>query len=170
MTNFFLRRDPLNRSKALLEGAGLRLPCAIGRGGIKAQKREGDGATPRATLHPLQIFIRPDRWPTRRFALPSRITQPSFGWCDDIRSARYNRLVTLPFAHSHETLFRDDHVYDIIIETDWNVRPAIRGRGSAIFIHLVRPGLTPTEGCIALRKKDMILFLQHLTKETRIII
>ena len=170
MTTFFLRRHPTERTKAHLEGGGLMLPCAIGRSGVVAAKREGDGGTPRATLKILNIYIRRDQWPSRAFPLSVKTIQKDHGWCDDIKSPRYNRLVQLPFTASHETMWREDPLYDIVLETDWNARPAIRGRGSAIFIHLARPGLKPTEGCIALGRKDMTLFLSRLTRQSRIII
>lgn len=170
MTTFFLRHHPTERTKAHLEGAGLVLPCAIGRGGVIAAKREGDGGTPRATLKILNIYIRRDHWPSRSFAFPVKTIQKHHGWCDDIKSPRYNRLVHLPFTASHEAMWREDPLYDIVLETDWNARPAIRGRGSAIFIHLARAGLKPTEGCIALSRKDMMLFLSRLTRDSCIVI
>ena len=170
MINFFLRLNPLDRTKAMLEGCGLKLRCAIGRNGVITRKREGDGGTPRATLKPLRIFFRQDQWHSRAFDLPTQPIKGDMGWCDDNRSARYNRLIRLPFAFSHETLWREDHLYDIVIETSWNSQPAIRGLGSAIFIHLARPDLKPTEGCIALSRKDMTLFLSRLDRRTKIII
>lgn len=170
MTVFFLRRDPLDRTKALLEGGGLKLRCALGRSGIVTRKREGDGGTPRAILKPLQIYMRRDHWRGRAFAIPNTPIESDMGWCDDVRSSRYNRLIRTPFALSHEKLWREDHLYDVIIEMSWNARPAIRGRGSAIFIHLARTGLLPTEGCLALNRKDMSLFIAQLTRQTRIVI
>mgnify|MGYP006266584793 CR=1 FL=1 len=170
MTSFFLRRHPMDHSKARLEGGGLSLHCAIGRGGIIVRKREGDGGTPRAVLKLLNIYIRRDHWPSRSSTFPIKTIRKNHGWCDDVKSSRYNRLVHLPFAASHETLWRDDHLYDIILETNWNSKPAQRGRGSAIFIHLARVGLKPTEGCLALSRKDMKLFLSRLTRQSKIII
>jgi len=170
MTVFFLRLNPLDRTKAMLEGGGLKLRCAIGRSGVITRKREGDGGTPRAILTPLRVYVRRDQWRSRGVDLPSCAIQSDMGWCDDVTSSRYNRLIRIPFARSHEKLWREDCLYDIVIETDWNVQPAIRGLGSAIFIHLARPGLTPTEGCIALSRKDMSLFLTCLNRRTKIII
>lgn len=170
MTIFFLRINPLDHTKAMLEGHGLKFRCAIGRSGVVTRKREGDGGTPRATLMPLRIYTRHDHWRSRTFAIPNQPIQNDMGWCDDVGSARYNRLVRLPFTPSHEKLWREDHLYDIVIETSWNARPAIRGRGSAIFIHLARPGLIPTEGCLALNRKDMALFVSCLNRQTKIVI
>jgi L,D-peptidoglycan transpeptidase YkuD (ErfK/YbiS/YcfS/YnhG family) len=96
-----------------------------------------------------------------------RRTRPDDGWCDDPQHRRYNRNVRLPFAASHERMWRDDELYDIVIEIGWNDRPAIRGRGSAVFAHLARPGYTPTEGCVALSRRDMVRLLPRIGPETR---
>ena len=161
-------RSPLVRHRGLIVSGALRAPCALGRSGVRANKREGDGATPRAVLKPKAIYFRQDRWRTRPGALPLVRIKRQSGWCDDVRSHRYNRPIDLPCAVSHETLWREDGLYDIVIETDWNRRPAIRGRGSAIFIHLARPGFGPTEGCIALDRKTMALLLSRMGPSTRI--
>jgi len=146
----------------------LTLPCAIGKSGIVSRKREGDGGTPRAFLRPVMIYFRPDQFRRHRFALPAKAITRMMGWCDDPRSPLYNRAIPLPNSYSHEKLWREDGLYDIVIETNWNRRPAISGRGSAIFIHLARPGFKPTEGCIAFDHKGMKLFLSRLHKTLRI--
>ncbi len=162
--------DPLNRRRGLLRIGALTLHCAMGRSGVITAKREGDGGTPHAVLHPVAVYFRADRWRDRAFALPSRPIAQLDGWCDDVGSHRYNQRIQLPSGLSHENLWRSDRLYDIVIETDWNRRPAIRGRGSAIFIHLVRPNFSPTEGCIALDKKGMRLLLPLLHRRTRLIV
>jgi len=146
----------------------LTLPCAIGRSGVVTRKREGDGGTPRALLRPVAIYFRPDHFRRHRFALPAKAITRDTGWCDDPRSPRYNRAIALPSSSSHEKLWRDDSLYDIVVETDWNRRPAISGQGSAIFIHLARPGFKPTEGCIAFDRKGMKLFISRLDKNFRL--
>lgn len=168
----FLRlvRARENRSRAVLMAGALRLPCAIGRSGLTRSKREGDGATPRGTLRIATLYFRPDRWKTRG---PFPVWHPisrNLGWIDDPASFRYNRPVRLPVKARHETLWRQDSLYDIVLETDWNRRPAIRGRGSAIFIHLARPGLLPTEGCLAFSRADMRHLLPLIGRDTRILI
>lgn len=90
------------------------------------------------------------------------------GWCDDRTSPYYNQEVSLPFAKSHEKLWREDHLYDLVIDTDYNRKPAIKGRGSAIFIHLARPNYTPTEGCIALKRRDLVRLIGMIDTRTRI--
>ena len=152
----------------VLQIGTLSLPCAIGRSGIVTQKREGDGGTPRGMLRPVAIYFRPDQLKLHGFALPAKSITREAGWCDDLHSPRYNRLIALPSALSHEKLWREDPLYDIVIETDWNRKPAIRGKGSAIFIHLARPGFKPTEGCIAFDRKGMKLFLSLLRMNLRI--
>jgi L,D-peptidoglycan transpeptidase YkuD (ErfK/YbiS/YcfS/YnhG family) len=162
--------QPSQPQKAILRIGSMLVPCAIGKSGTTARKREGDGATPRGILRPVMIYFRPDQKRPTRLALPAKPIRRDRGWCDDPASPRYNREITLPDRCSHEVLWRDDRLYDIVIETDWNRRPAKRGRGSAIFIHYGRPGRTPTEGCIALDPKGMKLFLSVLRKSTRLFI
>lgn len=156
----FVRACPSDPRRGLISVGTLQLPCALGRSGVSQRKREGDGATPRARLVPIRIFYRPDKTlrPTGR-SLPQQRIKTTDGWCDAPHAFAYNRRVTLPFAHSHERLWRDDHLYDLVIETDWNHCPRRPSHGSAIFIHLARPGYQPTEGCIALTRKDMRLLL-----------
>jgi len=166
----YLFTHPTDRRRGILCYGALKLPCALGRSGVVSFKREGDGGTPYATLRPVRIYFRRDRWQDRQFALPYSAISPHDGWCDDVTSPRYNRAITLPSAQSHETLWRQDHLYDVVIETDWNRNPAIRGRGSAIFIHLARPLYTPTEGCIALDRKGLKLLLPLLRPLTRIVV
>ncbi|TPG58069.1 hypothetical protein EAH89_08870 [Roseomonas nepalensis] len=145
---------------AWLDGTHLTLQrdrwrCAIGRGGIRADKSEGDGATPRALLPLRRVLYRADRLPPPRCAVPVEPLAPSDGWCDDPADAAYNRPVTLPHPARHETMWRDDHVYDIVGVLGWNDAPVVRGRGSAIFLHLARPDYAPTEGCVALALPDL---------------
>jgi L,D-peptidoglycan transpeptidase YkuD (ErfK/YbiS/YcfS/YnhG family) len=158
------------RHAGWLEAGGQRIPCALGRAGIGHAKREGDGMTP-AGRHTLdRLWIRADRSGLRASGLPWRLTRASDGWCDDAGSARYNRPVALPFKPSHETMWRADRLYDCVVEIGWNRHPVVRGRGSAIFLHVARPGFAPTEGCVALRRADLLRLLPRLSKRTRIII
>ena len=159
---------PLNRRRGLLMAGGLAFPCALGRGGVTRSKREGDGGTPAGRFALRRLWLRPDSDMPRLSGLPRRLTRPSDGWCDDARHPRYNRPVALPFAASCERMWRDDRLYDAVIEIGWNDRPAIRGRGSAIFFHLARPGFTPTEGCVAVDRKTMKWLLPRIGRRTRI--
>ncbi len=169
-TIIHLYPHPGDRRRGILRVGSLSLPCALGRSGPIVRKREGDGGTPRTELRPVAIYFRPDHWAFRSFILPHYPISKTDGWCDDSSSPRYNRRINLPSRLSHERLWRDDRVYDIVIETNWNHRPAIAGLGSAIFIHLARPGFQPTEGCIALDRKGMRLLLPLLNRLTRLMV
>ncbi len=136
---------------------GLVLRCALGKGGVRppTEKREGDGATPAARMPLRRVLFRADRLPPPRCAVPVEPLAPDDGWCDDPGHRAYNRPVRLPFEASHERLWRDDAVYDIIGVLGWNDDPVERHRGSAIFLHLARPDYRPTEGCVALALPDL---------------
>jgi len=131
--------------------------CAIGAGGMREGKHEGDKATPLCCMSIRKVLYRPDRLshpPTTVF--PVEPIRPNDGWCDDPTHAAYNTRVSLPFEGSHEVLWRDDHVYDIVVVLGYNDAPSVPGRGSAIFMHIAREGYPPTEGCIALAKDDLL--------------
>jgi L,D-peptidoglycan transpeptidase YkuD (ErfK/YbiS/YcfS/YnhG family) len=143
----------------------VRLHCALGRSGLARAKREGDGATP-VGLHRIEtVLVRRDRFRTAAITRPLR---PDMGWCDDPQAGAYNRPVALPCAASHERLWRDDGLYDVIGVLDWNRRPRIKGRGSAIFFHLARSDLAPTAGCVAITAADMRRLLPRLAPFCRI--
>lgn len=143
----------------LLSGAGLKLRAAFGRGGTRLEKREGDGATPTGTLQLLRILYRADRLPPPRCGVPVEPLSPQDGWCDDPADTAYNRPVRLPYPASHEELWRGDELYDIIGVLDWNISPAVPGRGSAIFLHIATPDYAPTAGCVALARLDLQMAL-----------
>lgn len=167
LSHLRVRKRQGARHAGLLLVAGRALPCAIGRAGFTRAKREGDGATPCGMLRPGWLWRRGRPVPT---GLPWRLTQPADGWCDDPADRRYNRPVRLPCRASHERMWRDDALYDAVIELDWNRWPAVRGRGSAIFLHVARPGFAPTEGCVALRRADLLRLLPRLGPRTRLMI
>ncbi|WP_439551567.1 L,D-transpeptidase family protein [Falsiroseomonas sp.] len=136
---------------------GLVLRCALGKGGVlpAVAKREGDGATPAAVMPLRRVLYRADRGAPPRCAVPVEPLSPTDGWCDDAGDRAYNRPVQLPFDGSHERLWRDDAIYDVIGVLGWNDAPVERGRGSAIFLHLAREDFSPTEGCLALAPRDL---------------
>lgn len=142
----------------------------VGRGGIKVAKQEGDGATPAGTFPIHEIFYRPDRINKADIhsLLPIYPLSADDGWADDSASPFYNKHVKLPFAASHEELWRDDDVYDIIVVVGYNDAPVIKQKGSAIFLHIARENYTPTAGCIALSKKDLLQVLSYLTPQSKI--
>ncbi|MFN0219852.1 MAG: L,D-transpeptidase [Hyphomicrobium sp.] len=134
----------------------MRCTCALGRGGVRALKREGDGATPRGRWPIREAFYNPAQLRRPRTALPLRPLRRDAGWCDDVEDRNYNRAVRHPYPASAERLWRSDGVYDVVVVLGYNDRPRIRGRGSAIFLHVAKPGYQPTEGCIALSRSDLL--------------
>ncbi len=142
--------------------------CAYGRGGFSADKKEGDGATPLGTFTLRECWYRADRLGAPVTKLPLKVIQETDGWCDDPKSPDYNKHVKLPFAPSHEKLWHDDHVYDLIVPIGYNDDPAVSGKGSAIFLHLAHDDYKPTEGCIALAKPDFLAILRDIDTSTTI--
>ena len=138
-----------------LDGAWAR--CALGPAGVVAgaDKREGDGASPAGAWPLRQVLYRPDRRAAPKTALPVMPLLPADGWCDDPADPAYNRPVTLPYPASAERLWRDDHVYDLIVVLGHNDDPVVPGAGSAIFLHLARADYAPTQGCVALAAPDL---------------
>ncbi len=143
-----------------LEFGAQLLPCAIGRGGLRHRKREGDGGTPAGLLALREVFYRPDR--VRQPLTPHRTSalRPDDGWCDAAGDRNYNRPVPWPYTASAEAMWREDGLYDIVGILNYNIAPRGRGRGSAIFLHVARPDWAPTEGCIALRMADLLRLLE----------
>jgi L,D-peptidoglycan transpeptidase YkuD (ErfK/YbiS/YcfS/YnhG family) len=159
-----------DRTRGWLVAGPLRLQVALGRSSVKANKIEGDGATPRGCFRPLRVWWRADRGPRPRTRLPVRRIGPADAWCEDPADRRYNRPVRLPEGAAGDRLWRKDHLYDLVVELDHNTRPRIARRGSAVFIHIARPGLRPTAGCVALTPRDLRKLLERLTRKIRILI
>lgn len=165
-----VRRAAGERARGWLFAEGRPIPVALGRGGIRADKREGDGATPRGTFHPLRLWWRRDRHMRPRTGLPVRPIHPDDGWCEAPDERRYNRPIRLGAVAAGDRLTREDHLYDFIVEIDHNTRPRIKGRGSAVFLHLARENFGPTAGCVAMTRPALLRLLARLTPQTRIII
>jgi len=143
-----------------LTSQGREYRCAIGKGGFSGDKKEGDGCTPIGAFLLRECWYRADRLPKPDTKLPLRVIKETDGWCDDPKSAEYNRAVTLPAAFSHERLWREDHRYDLIIPLGYNDAPIVPGKGSAIFLHVAQPDYAPTEGCVALAQGDLLEVLK----------
>ena len=159
---------PGARSSGLLLAGPLAIPVMLGRSGIRANKREGDGATPRGRFRLRRLWWRPDRRPRPATRLPVRRIDPSIAWCEDPSDRRYNRPFRRSAGEAGDRLWRDDRLYDVVIEIDHNRRPRIAGRGSAVFIHLARPNGSPTAGCLALASATLRRLLARLGPKTRI--
>ena len=165
-----VRTLPGRRSQGLLTAGGRTFRVALGRAGIKAAKREGDGATPAGRFHPLRLWWRADRLPRPHTQLPARRIVPEDAWCEDPADRRYNQPFRRSATEPGDRLLRGDGLYDLIIEIDHNTRPRIAGRGSAVFIHVARPGLGPTAGCVAMPAAALKRLLRRLGRNTRIMI
>lgn len=146
-----------------LAWGGRRFRCALGKGGIRADKREGDGATPVGCWTLRRVLYRPDRVSRPATSLPVEAISPDDGWCDDPAHPDYNRPVTLPHPASCERMCRDDRLYDIVVVLGHNDDPPVPGLGSAIFLHVATEDYKPTEGCVALAPED----LREVLKECR---
>jgi L,D-peptidoglycan transpeptidase YkuD (ErfK/YbiS/YcfS/YnhG family) len=149
---------------------GQAVPVALGRGGIKANKREGDGGTPKGTFRPRRLWWRADRHPRPRTFLAVRAIKPEDAWCEDPESRHYNQPVRRHRDQDGDRLKRDDHLYDFIVEIDHNSSPRIKGRGSAVFLHLARENFGPTAGCVSMTRSSMLRLLRRLGPETKIVI
>jgi L,D-peptidoglycan transpeptidase YkuD (ErfK/YbiS/YcfS/YnhG family) len=142
--------------------AGRWTRCALGKGGVisAADKREGDGASPLGVWPIRRVLYRPDKPPPPETALPTAPLKPEDGWCDDPADPAYNRPVTHPYPASAERMWRADEVYDLVAILGHNDDPVVPGAGSAIFLHIARPGYAPTEGCVALAAEDLQALLK----------
>jgi len=134
---------------------GLVFRAVLGRAGVRGDKQEGDGATPSGALPLRRVLFRAHRVKAPECAVPVEPIVPTDGWCDDVQQADYNRMIRLPHEGHYEELWRQDEIYDVVGVLGWNDAPVVRGRGSAIFLHVARSGYAPTDGCIALALDDL---------------
>ncbi|MBT3764466.1 MAG: L,D-transpeptidase family protein [Rhodospirillaceae bacterium] len=162
--------DILVKSPNVFSWQGETFRCALGRGGVVSDKSEGDGGTPTGRFALRQIFFRPDRLAPPKTILPIQALQQHDGWCDDLEADEYNTLIQKPFSKRHEDLWRDDLVYDVIVVLGYNDDPVVRGKGSAIFLHVAKPDYSPTEGCVALSLENLLHVLKTITPETRLLV
>jgi L,D-peptidoglycan transpeptidase YkuD (ErfK/YbiS/YcfS/YnhG family) len=136
--------------------------AAVGRAGVSANKKEGDGATPVGTYPLISAFYRADRMPPPSSCLPLRAVSPSDAWVDDPADRNYNRLVSMPYPAHAEPMWLDDAVYDLLVVIGYNMAPVVAGAGSAIFLHIARPDFSPTAGCIAVARETLIGLMPRL--------
>jgi L,D-peptidoglycan transpeptidase YkuD (ErfK/YbiS/YcfS/YnhG family) len=165
-----VRARPGPKTRGVLIAGQLTLPVALGRTGISANKREGDGATPLGRFRLRRVWWRADRLPRPLTLLPLRPILPDDAWSEHPGDRRYNRPVRRKAGEPGDRLWRDDRLYDLIIELDHNYRPRVAGRGSAVFVHVARPGFAPTAGCVALEVTALKRLLPRLGPHTRIVI
>ena len=160
--------DVFREGKFCILGSTFR--CALGKAGVvtAAEKAEGDNKSPLGSWPLRRVLYRHDRGSAPETALPTRALTPSDGWCDDPADPAYNRPVRLPYPARHETLWRDDHVYDVIVVLGHNDDPPIAGAGSAIFLHLAHDDYRGTEGCVALARTDLLKVIGQLEPGARL--
>jgi L,D-peptidoglycan transpeptidase YkuD (ErfK/YbiS/YcfS/YnhG family) len=151
---------------ARIDGKTFR--CALGRGGVRRDKREGDGATPLGVWPLREVFYRADRVAKPETMLPVRALSRADGWCDAPDDPNYNRPVQLPYAASAEALWRKDHLYDLIVVVGYNDAPVVPGAGSAIFLHVARANYQPTVGCVAFAEGDLSTILSIVDRRSRV--
>ena len=157
----------INKS-GYLKYKNLKFRCALGKAGIGKKKIEGDSITPRGKFNIVKIYYRSDR--VKKISSKYRLIKISknMGWCDDPKSRKYNKLIKLPNKYSHEILYRRDNIYDLILVLNYNMKPVIKNKGSAIFIHIAKKNYKKTLGCVALKKNDLIKILQIIKRKTKI--
>src|ERR1041385_7419736 len=165
-----VRRKPSAPTRGWLSAGPWTIPVALGRGGIKANKREGDGGSPRGVFHPRRLWWRADRHVRPKTHLNARAIRAEDAWCEAPADRHYNRPIRRGGGEGGDRLRREDHLYDFIVEIDHNTSPRIAGRGSAVFLHLARENFSPTAGCVSMSEPAMLRLLRRLGPETRIII
>lgn len=165
-----IRTLPGRRTQGWLRAGTLTVRVALGRGGIRADKREGDGGTPSGGFRPIRLWWRADRLLRPRTFLPVRRIGAGDAWCENPQDRRYNRPFRRSASEPGDRLRRDDGLYDLLVEIDHNRRPRVAGRGSAVFIHVARPGHAPTAGCVALTRRHLQSLVSRVSPKTRIII
>jgi L,D-peptidoglycan transpeptidase YkuD (ErfK/YbiS/YcfS/YnhG family) len=151
-----------------LQYKNLKFRCALGKAGIKKKEKEGDNVTPKGIFKIISMYYRPDRIKNIITAIKKIKIKKNMGWCDDPDSHFYNQQISLPNKFSHEKLYRNDNLYDLILVLNYNANPIIKNKGSAIFIHIAKRNYKKTKGCIALKKKDLIELISKIKKNTKI--
>lgn len=151
-----------------LKYKNLKFRCALGEAGIKKKEKEGDNVTPKGIFKIIKMYYRPDKIKNITTDVKKIKIKKNMGWCDDSRCHHYNQQIKLPNKFSHEKLFRNDNLYDLILVLNYNINPTIKYKGSAIFIHIAKNSYKKTKGCIALKKKHLIELISKIKKNTKI--
>jgi L,D-peptidoglycan transpeptidase YkuD (ErfK/YbiS/YcfS/YnhG family) len=159
----------INKS-GYLKYRDLKFKCALGKSGIGRKKIEGDNITPKGIFKIVKIYYRNDRIKKISSNLKLIKTTKRMGWCDDPNSKNYNKLIRLPEKYNHEKLYRKDNLYDLVLVLNYNMKPIIKNKGSAIFIHVSHKNYKKTAGCIALKKTHLIKLISKIKKDTKVFI
>jgi len=157
----------LLKNKHTVQLDSFKFKCCIGKNGSTKFKKEGDLKTPKGIFKIEHLYYRKDRVEKPITKLKCIEIKKNIGWCDDVKSKKYNKLIKINNNFSHEKLFREDHKYDLLIPIKYNFDKIIPGKGSCIFLHLTK-NYSPTAGCIALNKKDFLILLKLINKNTKI--
>ena len=156
------------KKSGYLEYKNLKFRCALGKAGIKKKKKEGDNITPEGTFKIIRVYYRRDKIKNISTLIKKKEIKKKIGWCDDPVSSVYNKEIKLPSKFSHEKLYRKDNLYDLFLVLNYNIKPIIKNKGSAIFIHITKKNYKKTKGCIALKKKHLIELISKIKKNTKI--
>ena len=159
----------INKS-GYLKYKNFKFKCALGIRGVGKKGMEGDKITPIGTYKIFKIYYRKDRLKKINSKIKLHKINNNFAWCDDPLSKKYNQLIKLPTKYGHEKLHRKDNIYDLILVLNYNMKPVIKNKGSAIFIHIARKNYESTAGCIALKKSDLIMLIKKIKKNTKVLI
>jgi L,D-peptidoglycan transpeptidase YkuD (ErfK/YbiS/YcfS/YnhG family) len=156
------------KNSGFLKCKNLKFRCALGKAGIKRKRKEGDNITPKGIFKIIKIYYRADKIKDIETPIKKIKIKKNMGWCDDPNSIYYNKQIELPSKFSHEKLYRNDNLYDLILVLNYNVNPIIKNKGSAIFIHIAKKNYKKTKGCIALKKKHLIELISKIKKNTKV--
>ena len=159
----------INKS-GYLKYKDFKFKCALGKAGVGKKKIEGDNITPKGTFEIVKIYYRSDRIKKIYSKIKLFKINKKMGWCNDPTSKKYNQLIKLPSKYTHEKLYRQDNVYDLVVVLNYNRTPIIKNKGSAIFIHVAKKNYKKTEGCVALKKKHLVKLIKNIKNKTKIII
>ena len=156
------------KKSGYLKYENFKFRCALGKGGIKQKEREGDFITPKGKFKLIKIYYRSDRIKKISSTLKKIKIKKNMGWCDDVSSNYYNKQIKINKKISHEKLYRKDNVYDIVVVLNYNLNPIINGKGSAIFLHVAKKNYKKTQGCIALKKNELLNLVSKIKRNTQI--
>ena len=155
-------------NKKYLTFNNYKAKCSIGKRGIGFKRREGDLITPKGKYKIKYILFRKDRIKKIDSKIKKIPIKKNMGWCDDSRSKQYNKLIRLPYGYRYEKLYKKENIYDIILVLNYNMKPIIKKKGSAIFIQVSKKNYKKTKGCVALKKKDLLKIVKDLKKNTQV--
>ena len=156
------------KKSGYLKYKNLKVRCALGKAGIKKKEKEGDNITPKGIFEITRIYYRADKIKNITTRIKKVKIKKNIGWCDDPNSNFYNKQIKLPSKYSHEKLYRRDNLYDLVLVLNYNINPIIKNKGSAIFLHIAKDSYKKTKGCIALKKKHLILLISKIKKNIKI--